>query len=77
MLIGAFAARARFGGVHKIQAKGFQATIGQLHAEAIPISPLIGFQHATAEMLERFSWWGFLRDRSRTEADEQDEERKY
>src|SRR6476660_6999266 len=57
LVIGAFAARARFGGVHKIQAKSFQATLRQPHAEAVPISPFIGFQYTTVETLERFRWW--------------------
>ena len=40
-----------------------------------PISPFVGFQHATVETLERFRWWCFLRNRRRTEADEDDQER--
>ena len=56
---------------------GFQAIVGQAHAEAISISPLVGFQHATVETLERFRRWRVLRNRPRTEADEQDQERKY
>ena len=40
----------------------FQATVGQPHGEAVYISPLVGFQHATVETLERFRRWRFLRD---------------
>jgi hypothetical protein len=39
-----------------------------------PISPFVGFQYATVETLERFSWWRFLRNRRRTEADKHDQE---
>jgi len=67
---------ARFGGVHKIQTKRFQAAIGQPNAKAVSVSPLVGFQYATVETLERFRWWCFLRNRRRTEADEHDQESK-
>jgi hypothetical protein len=73
LLIGAFAACARFSGVHKIETKSFQATVGQPDAEAISIRPFVGFQHATVETLERFRWWCILRNRRRTEANEHDQ----
>ncbi len=61
LLVGSRGMTTGFRCVHEVQPERLKPPVREPNAEAVAISPFIGFQLAAVEPLERLAWRSFLR----------------